>query len=38
MVSWWRAERLGLSEPVSAGVKQIGCRFNLLTPKLFDLL
>jgi hypothetical protein len=35
MVSQWRAEGLGLSD--SAGVKQIGCRFNLLTPKLFNL-
>jgi hypothetical protein len=38
MASEWRAEGLGLSEPVSAGVKPIGRRFNLLTPKLFDLL
>jgi hypothetical protein len=38
MAKEWRAEVLGLSEPVSAGVKQMGGRFNLLTPKLFDLL
>lgn len=30
--------RIRLVGTVSAGVKQIGCRFNLLSPKLFDLL
>jgi hypothetical protein len=38
MAREWRAEGLGLSELVSAGLKQTGCRFNLLAPKLFDLL